>query len=353
MTTRDIFDSYLQFRIDRAGALTPGKKLSLVTELMEEALQGRVPVGTDKVAQLPLESRSVQAVLAGEPVSMGQTRVRGRMDQSAATAMLARAQELPPLQRGLLVLGLLLIFGLVGFLGFRLITGSKAAMEEPTITPVVEATPGVAVVLSDSAPSKKPNDPASIQVGNTSFVLGRGTLKNGVWSPDQAEWLGGSEVRRVMALPLDGIEEAIDRGDVLRLRTRSGLIVPYEVVEITELQRTQIEVLSSLEPSLVVILYDETAASTRDVVIARLDTQEMGITSEENIYLVSSPAGEINLRERPYGSIVGVLANGTVVEMMTDVEPVNDGGYKWVRVQASYGAEGWVAAQLLAELPDN
>ena len=353
MTTRATFDAYLQFRIDRAGALTPGKKLALVEELMAEARQGRVPVGADKVVQLPPESPSVQAVLNGEAVSMGQARVSSRRD--GASAMLARAQDLPPVQRALLAGGIVVAFMAVGLLGFLLLTRDKVAEVPPEPTPILalDVTPDPTLLLSDSSPAKKANDPASLEVGNTSFVLGRGTLKNGVWEPIQAEWLSGTEVRRVVAIPLDALGEEIERGDVLRIRTRSGQIIPYQVVEITRIQRTQIEALTSLEPSLAVILFDGTAASTRDVVIAQLDTHEMGVAPSENTYLVSGPAGEINLRERPYGAIVGVLVNGTLVEMFSDSEPVNDGGYKWVRVRASYGAEGWVASELLAALMDN
>ena len=97
-------------------------------------------------------------------------------------------------------------------------------------------------------------------------------------------------------------------------------------------------------------LFDETAPSSRQVVIARLDEQEMGVTPQSHAYLVNSPAGEANLRDSPFGAIVGVLKNGTVVEVQSDVEPVNDGGYKWLRVQTSYGAEGWIASRLLAEI---
>jgi len=352
MTTHEIFESYLEYRIDRAGALTPGKKVALVEQLIEEAHQGRVPVSRDKVAQLPVNSRSVQAVLAGEPVSMGQARMKARTELTGAAALLGRAQGLSTGAKIAVIAGIFLFIVLVGVAGFGIVR-RRGAQVEATPAPTPESTPEGSIILSDSSPAKKPNDPASIQIGMTSFVLGRGRVKNGIWQPVQAEWLQGTEVRRVIAVPRDGLEAPIERGDMLRVRTRSGAIVPYEVVEITEVQRTQIEALSSLEPSLVVILYDDTAASTRTVVIAQLNDPEMGIAPIPNTYLVNSPAGEINLRERPYGAIVGVLKNGTVVEVLLDAEPVNDGGYKWVRVRTSYGAEGWVASQLLAELPDN
>ncbi len=350
MTDRTTFEQYLDFRIDRAQALTPGKKLALVEELLEEARQGRVPIARDKVARVPVDSRSVQAVLAGEPVSMGQARMQARSDRAAA--ILDRVQELSVGARLGIMVAVMVLFGLLGFWGFSWLGGDREASAAGELTPTPQGTPATGVVLNETNPGKGGSDPASLQVGTTSFVLGRGRLKNGAWEPEQAEWLEDTQVRRVVAIPIDLLKEQINGDDVLRVRLRNGFSVPYRVVEISQVQRTQIEVLSSLEPSLVVVLFDETAASTRQVVIARLDYKEMDIKPQADTYLVSGPAGEINLRERPFGSIVGVLRNGTAVQVQADVEPVNDRGYRWVRVETSYGAEGWVAAELLAELPD-
>lgn len=348
MTTRDIFDGYFQFRSDRANALTPGKKLALVEDLLAEAKQGRVPVGNDTVSVLPIESPSVQAVLNGEALSMGSARVSGKLEGTAA--LIAKAQALPRSQQMLLSVAFIVVLALFGGGGMWLMTRDRNA-NAATPTPTPNATPDPRLLLADSDPSRKANDPASLEVGLTSFVLGRSRLDGGVWEPIQAEWLDGTQVRRVIAIPRDELDKSVEIGQVLRVRTRSGMIVPYEVVEKTTLQRTQIEALSSLEPSLVVILYDNTAAATREVVIARLDTNEMGIAISDNVYLVDGPVGEINLRERPYGAVIGVLKTGTIIEVLDD-EPVHDGGYLWVRVKTNFGAEGWVASELLNKLPD-
>ena len=356
MTTKTTFEEYFNFRIDRAQALTPGKKLALTKQMLEEAHQGRVPVGRDQVAQLPVESRSVKAVLAGEPVSIG----KARMQATGGTAtMLDTVQGLSGGARLGIVIGVLFVFLLIGFFGLRMVFGGKdsdQANEDAQPTPAMSVTPTApfgGVVLNDTDPGKQESDPASIQIGETSFVLGRGEVDDGVWEPTQAEWLEGTQVRRVIAIPAKMLESPIKLEDILRIRLRSGVSIPYSVVDITAVQRTQIEVLSSLEPSLVVILFDDTATSSRQVVIAKLALSEMDIAeeSEQNTYLVSGPVGEINLRERPYGAVVGVLKNGTSVEIQIDVEPVNDGGYKWVRIKTSYGAEGWVVSTYLTELP--
>ncbi|MEA2007912.1 MAG: SH3 domain-containing protein, partial [Chloroflexota bacterium] len=292
----------------------------------------------------------------GEPISMGEARVQARSVSSGAVAVLSKVQGMSTGARLGIMVAVVLIFILIGYAGFSWVGRDKTEEVEATeiaespLQSQLQATPFGGVILNETDPAKKASDPASIQIGSTSFVLGRGEIDDGAWKPIQAEWLEDTQVRRVVAVPVSMLENQIALDDILRIRIRSGVSIPYRVVEITEVQRTQIEVLSSLEPSLVVILFDDTAASSRQVVIARLDEQEMGVAPESHAYLINSPAGEANLRESPFGSIVGVLKNGTVVEVQTDIEPINDGGYKWMRIQTSYGAEGWIASQLLAEI---
>ena len=85
------FEKYVQRRLAQSGAMTPGQKLEVVRELIEEAQEGKVPVGENAVARLPLDHPAVQAVLRGEEVSMGGTVVRndkgfkGLADRRVAT----------------------------------------------------------------------------------------------------------------------------------------------------------------------------------------------------------------------------------------------------------------------------
>jgi hypothetical protein len=351
MTTLETFNAYFEFRADKAGAMTPGAKLALIKQLQAEAQQGRVPVGRDAVGKLPVDSPSVQAVLAGEPVSMGAARIESVLDGDKARQILNRVQNTPMLQYAIAAISILLIAAGIWsmFAGFgkdEPVSSIESTAETASVDP---AEDNGTVILAESAPPTKVNDPASIEIGSTSFVLGRGTLKKGAWDPDQAEWLEGTEIRRVVAIPKDNLAKPIVEGDLLRVRIRSGEIVTYKVVAIDEVQRTQIEVLFSLEPSLVVVLYDDTASSTREIVVATLETSMETEGSTEPVYLVSSPVGEVNLRDEPGGSVIGVLTNGTVLTILPD-EPVNRNGYKWVRVRTSYNTEGWAASSLLAEV---
>jgi hypothetical protein len=52
--------------------------------------------------------------------------------------------------------------------------------------------------------------PSSVSLpGGWSFQLGRGTLQNGKWDPQGAEWLEGTEVCRWIALPWSRQLEAV------------------------------------------------------------------------------------------------------------------------------------------------
>ena len=54
MIGEQIFERYLEYRVQRAGTLTPGQKLEVVNQLMDEARQGTVPAGENSVARVPL-----------------------------------------------------------------------------------------------------------------------------------------------------------------------------------------------------------------------------------------------------------------------------------------------------------
>ncbi len=344
---REVFEAYLQMRLERAGALTPGQKLAVVEELIREAREeGRIPVAPDRVIALPTESPSVQAVLEGKPVSLaGGGAVQPQMDARQ------RIQALPlPVRMGALALVALLLF-VVFVAGARRVLGGRADAApgvQPLGTPTAQVTVTESVVLNDTPPERnpQPSDPASLEVGGQAFVLGAGSVRRGVWEPSGPEWLADTLVRRVVALPLDQVQATFGVGDMIRLRTRAGDIVPYRIVQVANVRRTQIEVLTSTEPSLLIILYDDTQASRRTIVLATLDLPPVA-TPTPRLAVVSSPVGRANLRSEPSasGSVLAVLENGVSVEVLDDPVVHND-GYDWQRVRIG-GMEGWMAAMLL------
>ncbi len=346
---RDVFDAYLQMRFDRVGALTPGQKLAVVEELIREAQEeGRVPVSPDNVISLDTASRSARAVLEGKPVSLaGGAAVARRGDG------VARRLQALPLPARLAILGLVALmgFGMVFFGGRRLLGGRRmaAVAAGEAVTPTVSSPVTTeSVVLNDTPPERnpQPSDPASLEVGGQAFVLGAGSVKRGVWEPTGPEWLADTLVRRVIALPLDRVQAPFVVGDVIRLRTRTGTIIPYRIVQVANVRRTQIEVLTSTEPSLLIVLYDDTQATRRTIVLATLETPPVA-TPTPHLAVVNSPVGRANLRAEPgaAGQVLVVLENGMDVELLDDPVVHND-GYDWQRVRVG-GLVGWIATILL------
>ena len=93
---------------------------------------------------------------------------------------------------------------------------------------------------NDANVARGPNDPVSVEFGGVAYELTRSKLENGEWSPVLAEWLDGSELRRVVAVPYSQeVGQAVARlkyGDILRLRLSSSEVVEYRLVDIAASQ---------------------------------------------------------------------------------------------------------------------
>jgi hypothetical protein len=94
--------------------------------------------------------------------------------------------------------------------------------------------------------------------GGVSLSLNRGIIQNGQWQPNSAEWLTGTNVRRVVALPgvkpLEAMITSLQPGDTLNIKLTNGQAEKYQVQELKQIPRTQVDILSGNSPSLVVIL---------------------------------------------------------------------------------------------------
>lgn len=294
--TRETFDRYIKQRFAAAGAITLGQKLEVVRTLRQEAQQGKVPVGTDQVARLPTDNQAVRAVLEGKPVSIGGTSVvtgkRGGLAGLSTPIKISLLAAIP-----LVLLIPLLAIKVKTRRGEITPTPEAASLtstpfvtEIPSPTPTVMATAtmtGTATSVPTPTPTPTPfnvslyladdvapggNDPASVEFAGYSFVLSEGAVnKSGLWEPQGSEWLAGTEVRRVVAVPYaPELATAVNRlktGDELKLRLRSGEVVAYRVSDVKRIKRHQIEVLSEKLPSLVVMLYGERSGE-RTVAVA-------------------------------------------------------------------------------------
>lgn len=97
--------------------------------------------------------------------------------------------------------------------------------------------------------------------GGWFFNLQPSRVEEGVWKPEAPEWLEGSEIRRVVAIPWSRQSEAVIQslapGDALQLQMSNNDVQNYTVESVERVARTDVYMLSDREASLVLILYQE------------------------------------------------------------------------------------------------
>ena len=94
--------------------------------------------------------------------------------------------------------------------------------------------------------------------GGWTFQLGRGSVQNGEWDPDGAEWLEGTEVCRWVALPwstqLEAVLRTLNPNDPIELVMSNNDTLIYEVYSIRQLSAQEMQQLDSNSPCLLLIL---------------------------------------------------------------------------------------------------
>jgi hypothetical protein len=60
-------------------------------------------------------------------------------------------------------------------------------------------------------------------------------------------------------------------------------------------------------------------------------------------------AGGADIRDNPDGDVIGLLANGTQVQVIS--EPQEAGGKTWLNVLTPDGQSAWILAELLQAAP--
>jgi hypothetical protein len=107
--------------------------------------------------------------------------------------------------------------------------------------------------------------------GGWYFDIQKSFMDNGQWKPQAAEWLEGSYVRRVIAIPWNEQSEAVVRtfskDDKIQLYMSNEDIFAYRVTEVKQVPQDDTNILNSVKPSLVIILY-QPKSEMRWVVIA-------------------------------------------------------------------------------------
>jgi hypothetical protein len=109
--------------------------------------------------------------------------------------------------------------------------------------------------------------------GGWYFQLSSASMKDGQWKPQSAEWLQGAEIRRVIGVPWNRQSEAVVRsfepGDPIELQMSNGDVLLYSIQSVSQVSSADTTVLTSYQPSLVVILV-QPSASSRWVVVSNL-----------------------------------------------------------------------------------
>jgi hypothetical protein len=131
----------------------------------------------------------------------------------------------------------------------------------PALLPLQQATPEpVAAVPATTIPMEGMPYPTGIRMtGGWFFYLQPSTIREGRWEPESSEWLNGSELRRIVALPwtrqLEAVVGSIVPGDTIELHMSNGDILKYLVEETAKIDRNDVSILSSNRPSIALILF--------------------------------------------------------------------------------------------------
>ena len=167
---RTMFEKYLAYRYQRAGAVTPGQKLEVVRAVLEDAQGGKVPIDERNMVTLDTSDLNVQAVLRGESVSMGAGVAPKRRKGGACGQTDTRKKVL--IMAGIFLATILLIALLLGGLNR---SRAKAAEEEMAsqITPTADLLALIGMTQTEIAmPTGTPEVPptATLAIATPTLV---------------------------------------------------------------------------------------------------------------------------------------------------------------------------------------
>jgi hypothetical protein len=166
------------------------------------------------------------------------------------------------------VLLVLIGAGLVLLIGVVYMPAIVQWMQPPTPAPAAAVQPATAIPMEGM-----PYPTGVRMTGGWFFYLQPSTIEDGRWVPQTSEWLNGSELRRVVALPwtrqLEAVVQSVVQGDSIELHMSNGDILTYLVEEISQIDRSDVSILTSNKPSLALVLYKQEEAM-RWVVTANL-----------------------------------------------------------------------------------
>jgi len=172
-------------------------------------------------------------------------------------------RELKPVERFLLYGVGIVTVGVLLFSGVFLIVNS-ISIPTPTPTPEVD--------LSETVYPTRLTLP-----GGWEFPLGRGSVVDGKWTPDGAEWLVGTEISRWVALPwslqLEAVLRTLNTDDQIVLTMSNFDELTFNVYSIQEITMEELLATDPMVPALVVVLYNDEEADGRFWTVTALPTR--------------------------------------------------------------------------------
>lgn len=301
-TTTPIFEAYYRELLQRAQAVLPDERLAILAQMEHTLLEeGIIPIGPGEVAQFNTSHPTYAAILRGDTVSIGGQAINSSRRQGVAGLSISARVG---------ILAAVFLLPLVFFIGLILFRSRGDAATTPsalaggvferftppavTVAPTLPAPPVITFTATTPTPTPLPltalrgtvaeggSDPASVEIAGEAFILSVGQPHNGIWLPQGAEWLEGSQVRRVIAIPYQAdlmprLETAVG---LIKLRLRSGEIVAYQVTQVGRYRRDQIEVMADTAPSLILIVYGEAGDERLVIVGTAVQTKEVVLQEE-------------------------------------------------------------------------
>lgn len=372
---REVFENYLNKRFQSASALTPEQRLEVIETLISECRNsGLVPIDHEHLARLNPNDPAVQAVLRGEEVIVAGKKIRPEKGFSVSVGNIQDLKNASPTTRLLFTVGVGLVPILIGlYIIFTAFTTKEESVPLPTATPT--STPSVVTFQQEQTPTpersvyfdgtgnqdtNQMDVPVSLEIGNVHVLVRQSSFGANVytgsvgntWYPQQAEWLSGTQIRKVIAVPDDVIPEVLRAvGQTITLRYKTGYTVTFTITNVLRVTIDQIEIFQGSTPSLVLVLYNKDT-TWRTVLLA----QQSDLVAQSNtiqvtptlVYKQAVVVSQVRMRKDASinSEVIRTLEVGETLKVLP-VSPVYQNEHYWVNVQDEKGDTGWVALKFI------
>lgn len=207
--------------------------------------------------QEPVEGAPVQAVVEAAAPAAGEIAVPQAVPEKKPAFSLRRwYASLTPIQKFLAIEALVVavvLLVLLPYYFYRVL---------PSRAPVAVA-PEPTYLVPRPLAADLPFPIGLTLPGGWNFTVQKSNFVKGQWQPLTAEWLEGTELRRVIALPWNAQTEAVihtfQPGDEVMINLSNGDKVTYKVSEVKRVPVSDTTIYNDSSPSLIVILYQEKA----------------------------------------------------------------------------------------------